>query len=61
MSKPWSECTPEEQAQRRVNFGSFDGRAAWSAYDAELLRRFHAGEPLTKDDCRRARRLLREG
>ena len=29
-----------------------------SAYEAELVRRFHAGEPLTATDKREARRLL---
>lgn len=61
MAKLWSECTPVEQEQRRVNFGDCnrDKKAEFDAHQAELIRRFQAGETLSVAAKREARRLLR--
>lgn len=61
MQKPWTECSPAEQEQRRVNFGHRDSQLdARNARAAELVRRYHAGEPLSKADAREARSLVAE-
>lgn len=61
MAKLWNDCTPAEQEQRRINFGSapssLDRHTAWAA---ETVRRYQEGLPMTKDAKRDARRLIRE-
>ncbi len=60
FNTPWDDCTPEQRALREAWLPRREGDAR-AEYDAELVRRFKAGEPLTQDGARRARRLLREG
>lgn len=56
---PWDECTPEQRALREAWLPTRQGDAR-AEYHAELVRRFKAGEPLTLDAKRTARRLIRE-
>jgi hypothetical protein len=59
--KRWEDCSPEEQEQRRVNFGQpRDDQGKSDRYDAELLRRHIEGLPLSKGDTRKAKRMVRE-
>jgi|GEM_PF-6269601 len=46
--------------ERRIRFGGAPHpRARQDAYEAEILRRFDAGEPMTRADKREARRIKR--
>ena len=57
----WNDCTPEQKEQRRINFGGAPAPIERTdAYNVELVRRYLAGETLSRADAKAARRLIRE-
>ena len=46
-------------AQRAARLPIFDHAARDAAYDAEMIRRYKAGEPLSRGDKVTARRLIK--
>lgn len=54
----WEDCNAEQRALREAWLPRRDGDAR-AEYDAELVRRFRAGLPLSKDAKTRARRIIK--
>lgn len=56
---PLSEQTPEDRERRLPTFSDADQLEASNARDAELVRRFREGLPLSLHDKRKARQLAK--
>ncbi len=56
---PRSEINAQRATMTADDFGSILGSLDAHNYDQELIRRYVAGEPITKADAKLARRLAR--
>jgi hypothetical protein len=56
---PWELCTPDQRALREKHLPRRTGDAQ-AEYNAETIRRYLAGESLSVDGRRKARKLLKE-
>lgn len=65
-TKEWQEIKRNRQftpAERRELFGdcNLDAKGKTDAYEAELVRRYRNNLPLSKEDRKTARRLVKAG